>query len=212
MGDLMRGGRDNAFNLLRLSAALLVFLSHEHLVTGKPLPIQGYFGVYVFFIISGFLIARSWDQRSSTFQYLKNRGLRILPGLWTVVLLTIFVIGPLATDLPLSRYFADSHTWKYLLNLVFDLQLTLPGVFVDNPYPIVNTPLWTLAHEAIFYVTLAALGSLFRLHMRHVVLAVYLSAMLLQSHDSSGVPSDLISYFFGGAVVWYFREYIVFNK
>ena len=78
-------GRDNAFNLLRLVAAFWVFLSHEHLMTGTAWAPRGELGVYVFFSISGFLIARSWDRRSSVLQYFQNRCLRILPALWLVV-------------------------------------------------------------------------------------------------------------------------------
>lgn len=218
VADAMRGNRDNAFNLLRLAAAMLVFFSHESLTAGSPVVLPGYFGVYVFFIISGFLIARSWDRRSSAVQYFGNRGLRILPGLWAVVLITTFVIGPLATNLPLSEYFSDSLTWRYLLNLLFDLQRTLPGVFHANPSHVVNVPLWTLTHEAIFYVAVAVLGLMFRQHVRYVVLSLYLivllqnDASLLKGHVSTDIPTNLIIYFFGGSLIWYFREYIAFNN
>lgn len=205
-------GRDNAFNLLRLVAALWVFVSHEQLIVGSPCPINGEIGVYVFFCISGFLIARSWDRRGSIFGYLQNRCLRILPALWTVVLLTTLVIGPLASRLPLNQYLAAPLTWRYLLNGVFDLQLQLPGVFVEQKYTAVNTPLWTLAHEALAYALLAVLGILLHRYLRWFLLLAYLLLLGFQlGHTQQDIPADLMGYFMGGALIWYFRDSLKFH-
>jgi peptidoglycan/LPS O-acetylase OafA/YrhL len=200
-------GRDNAFNLLRLAAAFWVFLSHEHLMTGATWAPNGVLGVYVFFSISGFLIARSWERRGSLLQYLQNRCLRILPALWVVVLITTFVIGPLATQLTPGRYFAAPETWRYLLNAVFDLQLQLPGVFTGQSYVPVNMPLWTLMHEALFYVVLAALGLLLGRQLRWFLLAAWLLLLGMQAvYAGTEVASDLAGYFLGGALIWQFRN------
>ncbi len=218
VADLVRDSRDNAFNLLRLSAAFLVFASHESLVTANAPSAPGYFGVYVFFIISGFLIARSWEQRRSTIQYFRNRGLRIFPALWAVVLISTFVLGPMATKLPLSKYLSDPATWRYLLNLVFDNERILPGVFQSNPNHEINVPLWTLLHEVLFYATLAVLGLLCRERLRYVVLSVYLILLvqnnmsLLHGHGNPVRPDSLIIYFFGGSLFWFYREYILFSR
>lgn len=206
-------GRDNAFNLLRLAAAFWVFLSHEHLMTGAAWAPNGELGVFVFFSISGFLIARSWDRRSSVLQYLQNRCLRILPALWVAVLVTTFVIGPLATHLTPGRYFAEPETWRYLLNAVFDLQLQLPGVFTSQSYVPVNMPLWTLMHEALFYVGLATLGLLLGPHLRWFLLAAWLLLLGMQAADTgSEVAADLAGYFLGGALIWQFRKSLPFNS
>jgi len=206
-------GRDNAFNILRLAAAFWVFLSHEHLMTGMTWAPRGELGVYVFFSISGFLIARSWDGRSSVPQYFRNRCLRILPALWVVVLVTTFVIGPLATHLAPGRYFAEPQTWRYLLNAVFDLQLQLPGVFIGQPYVPVNTPLWTLMHEALFYVVLAVLGVPLGRHLRWLLLAGWLTLLGIRSvHSGTDVAADLAGYFLSGALIWQFRNFIPLNR
>ena len=205
-------GRDNAFNLLRLAAAFWVFLSHERLMTGTAWAPHGELGVYVFFSISGFLIARSWDRRSGALQYLQNRCLRILPALWAVVLITTFVIGPLATHLTPGRYLAAPETWRYLLNAVFDLQLQLPGVFTNQSYVPVNMPLWTLMHEALFYVVLAALGLLLGRQLRWFLLAAWLLLLGTQAvHAGTQVATDLAGYFLGGALIWQFRNSLPFN-
>jgi peptidoglycan/LPS O-acetylase OafA/YrhL len=218
VADAIRDDRDNAFNLLRLCAATLVFISHENPVTGEPITVPGYLGVYVFFIISGFLIARSWDQRRSAAQYFANRGLRILPALWAVVLITTFVIGPLVTNLSLSKYFSNPASWKYLLNLVFDHEELLPGVFHGNPYRPVNTPLWTLKHEVIFYGGVAVLGMALRQYMRYAMLCMFLyvlvqsDPMLLTGQANTAIPGSLLIYFLGGSLIWYFRDYIILSK
>lgn len=205
-------GRDNAFNLLRLAAAVWVFISHEQLIVGSPYPVNGEIGVYVFFSISGFLIARSWDRRGSVFRYFQNRCLRILPALWTVVLLTALVIGPLATRLTLSQYLDSSQAWRYLLNGVFNLQLQLPGVFADQKYTAVNTPLWTLAHEALAYVLLAVLGIVLGQSLRLFLLLAYLLLLGLQlTHTQQDMPADLMGYFMGGALLWFFRDSLKFH-
>jgi peptidoglycan/LPS O-acetylase OafA/YrhL len=205
-------GRDNAFNLLRLAAALWVFLSHEHLMTGIAWAPRGELGVYVFFAISGFLIARSWERRSSAWDYLRNRCLRILPALWAVVLLSVFVIGPLATRLPPGRYFGEPETWRYLLNGLFDLQLQLPGVFTGQSYHPVNTPLWTLMHEALFYVLLVPLGLLLGRHLRLFLLAAWLLLLAQQAaYEGSEIPRELVGYFIGGALLWQFRQVLRFG-
>ncbi len=213
MDAVGEGGRDNALNLLRLGAALWVFLSHEHLMTGTAWAPVGELGVYVFFSISGYLIARSWDRRRSALHYLGNRCLRILPALWTVVLVSAFVIGPLASTLPPDRYFAAPQSWRYLLNGVFDLQLQLPGVFTGQKYQAVNTPLWTLMHEALFYVLLAGAGLLLGRQMRWLALAAWLVLLGFQAaHVGRGAPADLIGYFLGGALLWQFRERIPLGR
>lgn len=206
-------GRDNTLNLLRLAAAFWVFLSHEHLMTGIAWAPVGELGVYVFFSISGFLIARSWDRRRGVRHYLANRCLRILPALWTVVLVSVFLIGPLASTLPPGRYFAEPQTWRYLLNGVFDLQLQLPGVFTGQSYQAVNTPLWTLMHEALFYVLLAGLGLLLGRQLRWFALAAYVVLLGFQAaHVGRGAPADLIGYFLGGALLWQFRERVRLSR
>lgn len=166
--------RQNNFNLLRFLAATAVIFSHSFILAGaeesEPVYVltgrwnSGELGVNIFFVISGYLVTHSFIQRRNLWFFLEARFLRIFPALFAALLLTLLIIGPLATSLPLAAYFSDWDTWRYLLqNLSLSkLQPTLPGVFGANPEEgIVNTPLWTLPWEIRCYLGLALLGVIF---------------------------------------------------
>ncbi len=151
-----------SFDAIRLLAAFGVLVSHHFLVDGRPQPTVGAYGqlgpfcIYVFFAISGYFIAGSWFRNPDTLRYWAKRSLRIFPALFATVLLTVFVIGPLATVHEIPEYFADLRTWSYLKNalLIFGIQYDLPGVFADNLGSTVNLSLWSLPLELAMYAVL----------------------------------------------------------
>jgi peptidoglycan/LPS O-acetylase OafA/YrhL len=159
------GSRVNNFDALRLLAAVAVVVSHSFAFVGLEQPYVGgsdlgTVGVWVFFGISGFLIAQSWALEPHLGRFLAKRALRILPALLVVLLLTTLLLGVTFTDLPAGVYLTSPETWLYLVrNSVLLTTHELPGVFLDNPYPRdVNGPLWTLAPEVWAYLGLAAVG------------------------------------------------------
>ncbi len=73
------------------------------------------------------------------------------------VVLTVVVLGPITTTLPLHNYFANRRTALYLVRGVtlFGGSINaLPGVFHGNPRHAVNGSLWTLTYEVWAYVGL----------------------------------------------------------
>lgn len=95
-----------------------------------------------------------------------SRFFRIWPGLAFVLLGSIFLIGPLVTQLDLKSYFTNPETYLYfkrhiLLNSWGTQALgyyNLPGAFEGNTYKnTFNAPLWSIAPEVFAYLTLAAL-------------------------------------------------------
>lgn len=162
-------GRINNFDVLRYFAAVLVIYSHSYPLTGKsiePLALlskgQWTFGgvaVAIFFVISGFLVSNSFE-RSTVLQYTVNRFLRIFPGLFMAVLLSVFVLGPLFTSLEISEYFSNNLTYSYLNNsLLLSVQYVLPGMFETNLYPnAVNGSIWTIPYEILGYILVAIIG------------------------------------------------------
>ncbi len=49
-------------------------------------------GVPIFFVISGVLISKSYEHSDSLRDYLRNRCLRIFPGLWVCLVVSVAVI------------------------------------------------------------------------------------------------------------------------
>jgi peptidoglycan/LPS O-acetylase OafA/YrhL len=198
----------NNFDFLRLTAAFFVIISHSFYLTGYTLePLKlinnsmgfGNLAVAMFFIISGYLITKSWVRNPSALRYLWSRLLRIVPGLAGVVLLTIFILGPLVTALPLKQYFLDPGTWLYLKNIgIYGINFYLPGVFLHNPYPAaVNGSLWTLPMEFTMYLTVLALGLLGLINKRRFVLFITLASVAIYAYakyPSLGAYAPLYSW------------------
>ena len=156
--------RSNNFDALRLLAALTVVVAHAWPLTGvSPSPMLGgikvfHLAVFVFFAISGYLITTSWQRAPRVRRFLAARVLRIFPALILVVVLTVLVIGPVATTLPLGEYFTSPQTWGYLVTVTLAAAYQLPGVFDQNPLDVVNGSLWTLGPEFACYLLVLTIG------------------------------------------------------
>jgi peptidoglycan/LPS O-acetylase OafA/YrhL len=112
---------------IRAISCLLVLLHHAHVVPGWPAAqvwaswFQGWIGVDVFFVLSGFLITSILIEEERKFGYisLKNfyirREFRIVPAYYVAI-----AVYGLFTLFPLGIHFAPefrSHVWKWLLYL-----------------------------------------------------------------------------------------------
>ncbi|MDT0157048.1 acyltransferase [Microbacterium sp. ARD32] len=154
----------NNFDVLRIIAASMVVIGHAWPLTGHVgVPRLGgisihHLGVYVFFAISGFLLATSWARDPRAGAFLLRRALRILPALIVVVLVSMLAIGPLITTATADEYWRSSTTWTYLINIVLLAQYDLPGVFTGNPTSAVNGSLWSLGPEFSSYLMLVVVG------------------------------------------------------
>ncbi|TCL85820.1 MULTISPECIES: acyltransferase [unclassified Rathayibacter] len=156
--------RGNDFDALRLVAALMVVVGHGAVLLGEPaprllgLPVHS-LGVSVFFCVSGFLIAGSMERAPSAGRFLWHRVLRIFPALIVVVAVSMLVLGPLVSSLPVGAYFSSPQTWAYALNVPLLAQYELPGVFDSAVHarPAVNGSLWTLGVEFCCYLGVLAL-------------------------------------------------------
>lgn len=230
----VEGARGNAFDFIRVAAALAVLFSHSLGLYGRPQPMifgdtLGRFAVAVFFCISGYLICQSWDRDPNLWRFAARRGLRILPGLLAAVAFTAFVAGAIDTRLPLGAYFASRGTWAYVLSnatLIGGIA-TLPGAFEGLPHPgPANGSLWTLTYEAVMYGVLALLGLSRRFKALCVLVFVSCTAAwaLAQHHGIADyqLPLPLVwkvglaidgcriatlgAYFFGGSLLYLFAR------
>jgi peptidoglycan/LPS O-acetylase OafA/YrhL len=120
----------------------------------------GYIAVSGFFILSGFLIAGSLEHRANITSYIVSRCLRIIPALLVLAISATLVIGPLATTVSVTEYWASAQTWLYPVNvmLFLDTEQGPLGVFGNNPAPgEFSATLWTLRYEVLAYIGAAIL-------------------------------------------------------
>ena len=184
---------------LRLFAAFLVLYGHSFIFLGLPAPLflstwpLGPLGVYIFFAISGYLVAQSWDRDPHIFRFLARRSLRIFPGLFVCVFLSVFILGPIISDLSVQQYFSHQATWGYLSNLYLYITYYLPGTFEGNRVAnAVNGSLWSLPAEFAMYLLLALLGCVTRHRVFSLLLAVVL--ILLSWQWASQTHEILVIY------------------
>ncbi len=225
-------GRDNNFNFVRAVAATLVIVTHAFGATGngavEPLVAltgksMGSVAVDVFFVVSGFLIAKSWDRSRSVREFAAARVLRIYPGLWVCVAFCVLCVGVAFTTRPLSEYFVDPATAAFVLRnltvLPFGTLGQLPGVFTDHAETTINLPLWTLPFELKMYVLLAALGTLRLLHRPWIVAALVLATggyFLVQTWSGAAETNALlyarfVFFYYSGTLAYLERDRVPVN-
>jgi peptidoglycan/LPS O-acetylase OafA/YrhL len=168
--------RSGGFDALRIVAASMVIFGHSYPLTGHVASFgllgNGVhtIGVKIFFVISGYLITRSWQSDPHLGRFWLKRALRIMPGLITICLLTVLVAGPLITHFPVFDYFSNRGTFFYLWNVALYPIYALPGVFTDNIYPVaVNGSLWSLPIEVAMYCGVPILIGHYRSSARFLI-------------------------------------------
>ena len=107
---LEREGRlENNFGALRLFFAVLVILSHSfELIDGdrsREIATRvfhtlsfGELGIYGFFLISGYLVTKSFEKSRSVGEYVFKRVLRIYPGYVVAFVLCVMAKVPSSAD------------------------------------------------------------------------------------------------------------------
>jgi peptidoglycan/LPS O-acetylase OafA/YrhL len=164
--------RINNFDLIRLLAALQVGIVHA--ITHMRL--SGFFthsvdfglrlfpGVPIFFVVSGFLISKSYEHSGSLRDYCRNRCLRIFPGLWACLIVTVGVMLMAGVGVIGTISTRDWLLWWAAQMTVF--QTYSPGFQWPPGAGTLNSSLWTIPVELEFYVLLPAIYALFRLRKR----------------------------------------------
>jgi len=212
--------RRNNFDTLRLLAATAVIFSHAFLLaTGRqdnePLmrltggqTILGVVGVFVFFVISGYLVTESWVRSPSLPRFALKRALRIYPGLAACILVLTFGLGPAISSLSLGEYLSSYGTYDFLgANLLLHTDHnSLPDVWFTSRDlgHILDGPLWSLPVEVAMYVMVAALGAsrLLRVPVLAALLGVGLLAIALDA-------SNWHDWDFTGSVLWLLAFFVM---
>lgn len=214
-------GRDNNLNLLRFVAASLVLLSHCWPLTqgtSDNEPAMRLFGlemgrmaVCVFFALSGFLVAASWERRPNIRTFSLARARRVFPGLVVMLFILVFILGPIVTTASFMEYFSQRKTWSFLLfnATLYELRWGIPTVFHSTA---LNGSLWTLPVEVRCYLALGLLGltGALRHNIAYAVLAG-LVAVLAFAGLIDGTHAPLVWSFLVGVCAWKWREKIALD-
>lgn len=156
---------NNNLDLIRILLACIVIIGHTIPLNGKtsywtdplgfffPVTYSGALAVKLFFFISGLVVTNSYLKNDSFLYFTISRLFRILPALFFLLLITVFIIGPVVSNVTFLQYFSDLNNYKYIINnLLFKTQYTLTGVFNNNLYKdAVNGSLWSLNYEIKCY-------------------------------------------------------------
>ncbi|MBQ3469155.1 MAG: acyltransferase [Bacilli bacterium] len=213
--------QNNAVNLIKFLAAMLVILAHAHSLSdgSKDLLARfikgtgfGSLAVAIFFAFSGYFIMKSIQSKGDK-GFLIKRVKRIFPELIIVVLLTIFVVGPIFTNLSLKNYFLNPITYLYSLNALLIPYHNLPGVFTANTYKnVVNGALWTLPVEFVCYIMIYVLYKMKLVQKRNRLiivfalgLGVYLSLYLLNIKFIIDIVRPVLVFLFS-AVLFFIED------
>lgn len=191
----------NNFNLLRFLFASLVIVSHvpelqngnrsNELLTRVFNTISfGEMAVDSFFVLSGFLIVKSWLGRPNVSAFISSRILRIYPGFVVASLLCAFVVGPIYG---LANYFHDFGWSRFVWELAkLNLSVT-PAVFSGSHYPVLNGATWSIPFEFKCYLLVLACGLAGILNRRWMWLALFLTcttAHIANRLDILHIPFD----------------------
>lgn len=184
-GFSIRDGHDNFFTPLRLVFASLVVLGHAYVIGLRDASMEpsviyhytfSYLAVNLFFIASGFLVTKSMVYRGDTPSFISARFLRIFPGLAAHVLFVMFIIGPLATKLPLREFFAQPDWYLQPIKVLtfLDTDMVMPQIFETNAESLGSAPLWTLRFEVIAYIGTLVVFTMGLLRKKWMVLAQFI--------------------------------------
>lgn len=145
-------GRLNLLDYTRFLAALMVIIFHwgyNGIRNGKISSIDtflpfahwatmGYLGVHIFFMISGYVIAKSY-QNKTAIEFAVGRFFRLYPSYWVALTITTIV-----TLLWGYKNGLEVYPLQFLANLTMVSNL-IGSTYVDGVY-------WTLEYELLFYI------------------------------------------------------------
>jgi peptidoglycan/LPS O-acetylase OafA/YrhL len=228
--------RNNNIDALRLLLAVLVIFSHSYALglgseAREPLALAtrgqltlGNLAVDWFFVLSGFLIAQSWERLGAWRPFMLKRIKRIYPGFVVAAALCSWLVVPVA-----SRDYS-TYTLAHLVDFLAKVpRLLLPSyrsAFVHNAYPgAVDGSLWSIPYEFWCYVGVALMGGVGLLRHRGWVALLFALAIpihmvfaITRAHPGGGFLGVVLGYpplwammlplYLAGVVYYQFRAWL----
>jgi peptidoglycan/LPS O-acetylase OafA/YrhL len=232
--------RDNGIGFLRLFFAAAVVWSHAYGIGrfgGDPIFVvtrgnltAGLLAVAGFFVLSGFLITRSFESLQNTGRFLWHRWLRIYPGYFVCLVIVAFGFAALAffheRGTLAGFFFGFASPWSYVASnaLLMISQGDVRGVALQmTPPPVLNGSLWTLQWESLCYIGVAALGIAGAFRRNGIVVALIAAVSFLlvgmissrQPHPGTSPGLDVLSllaYFAIGSYAYIARAQIPMRR
>ncbi|WP_163395412.1 acyltransferase family protein [Flavobacterium limi] len=220
----------NCFDFLRFFFAANILLAHlSELSQSKSLLFlskisNSVMGVRGFFVISGFLVVKSYIETPSLKDYFIKRIRRILPAYVFVVLFFTLFLSVFSSN-NFIEYFSNINVFKYLgWNLLFlnFMNPCLPGLFENNLYCAVNGALWTLKIEICFYIALPLIFYVIKKTRKRflVLISLYVLSvgywLLLNFYFNKPLLAKqlpgYLSYFLIGIFMFLSFDYVTRNK
>ncbi|MFC9994590.1 acyltransferase family protein [Nocardia sp. NPDC127526] len=172
-----RGGRFEFLDALRGLAALAVVIQHsaerlwpEYFRFSQAHFGLGQFGVFVFFLVSGFIIPASMERGRSLGAFWVGRFFRLYPLYWVCLIAAMILYSVQRYNLPAD--FLEHPVRNFMMNL------TMVQFFIGGADIQVIGASWSLSYELAFYLFLSLL-LIAGLSRRSAPLAVLAVALIL---------------------------------
>jgi hypothetical protein len=160
----------------------------------------GKFGVQLFFLISGYVIASSLRRHNRFFLYARSRFMRLFPALLTIHLII------------LMHYLWFNNfevTANALLEILFSVTLVDPNVInilTGSAFSWSTGVLWSLSVELVFY-TIAGIGVYFFKVKSHYSVSLVITVLtifhyLISFFSTSSLINELEAYLWGNYVLY----------
>jgi peptidoglycan/LPS O-acetylase OafA/YrhL len=192
--------KNNAFDFVRLTLALLVVFAHSRYLFGAEDILHwhakyfdnlhaGTIALWGFFAISGYLVTTSWQRSIGIVDFVVKRYKRIFPGFWVSILVCGLFFVPLwyfIKEKSITNFWKENglELWKFLSgNLDSEIKVNSVGKFApDN----IDGPWWTIHHELRAYIFLGILGFIGFLkgYKRWIILAISIFLNLVRIYYS----------------------------
>lgn len=246
---------NNSMDIIRLFLSILVIYGHTFPILYGPSLVSpsgkmdflatfsnnqigsGTVAVYIFFILSGFLISQSMLNSNSCSEYLIKRGLRLLPAYFCSLIMSTLILGPIVSNYKYIDYIKTGDPFKYIIHNItfgiFGFHYSLVDVYSNNPFPSsINASMWTLPYEVACYLMILLFAVFGILSKKERFLAIFIISLLFAyySFKSGNIPIvvddtywllganhikpliELGGFFMSGTCIYIFRDKIPFSK
>lgn len=187
--------------ILRGVAVFLVVLYHLKI----PFFSNGFLGVDVFFVISGFLMAKLYNQRTIT-DFYRRRVYRLLPAYAVTVILVVVVSSFILVPTDFSQLYEQVVASVFFVN---NIHFWNQNSYFDNVAfnPLLN--LWSLSVEAQFYLLVPFIYPILHRRKTLLIAVIFLSLLACIAMQTISpktaffmMPFRIWEFLFGAWVAW----------